>query len=103
MYRVVIVICTVEELCRKDVINVHNGKRIGMVCDCEVLSEEGKILAILVMPVQPLFTLRRPEPFRIDWKCITVIGDETILVACECDPERRNREKHSPFSSLFGR
>lgn len=96
-------ICSVEDLCRKDVINVHNGKRLGMVCDCEVICNDGRIAAIIVMPVQPGFAFKRCEPFRVDWKCITVIGDETILISCECEPERRERRRKGLFPLVFGK
>ena len=69
---------TLEELSRKDVINVENGCRIGSIRDIEI-GENGEAAAVTVERAggNPF---KKPETFRIGWSDIVVIGKETVLV-----------------------
>lgn len=72
--------CLIEELQSKDVILIENGCRIGYVTDVEAEVGSGRISALIVCAVPKVFSLKRPETFRVCWCDIAVIGDETILV-----------------------
>ena len=69
---------TIEELCRKDVINVENAQRLGVIGDVEADVCSGCLTAILVFPRGGL--LRPPQPIRVPWGDIVMIGEETVLV-----------------------
>ena len=92
-------IFTVEELSRKDVINVKDGCRIGCVRDIE-LDEGGKAVAVTVERGAMRGTpFHKAELMKVLWEDIVVIGKETVLV-------RDARELPSPpkkgrLSDLF--
>lgn len=69
--------CTVEDLCKKEVINVDNAARVGYIGDVEVDVASGCLVCICV------FTggaFRPAPPVRIPWRDIVKIGEETVLV-----------------------
>ncbi len=67
----------------KEVINVHDGRRLGYVCDVEVDITEGVLKSIVVpgssggkwLPWGP-----QPKDIVIAWNRIKIIGDDLILV-----------------------
>ncbi|MDR2515590.1 MAG: YlmC/YmxH family sporulation protein [Christensenellaceae bacterium] len=70
---------TYSQLTRKEVINACDGRRLGNVCDVQ-LSDDGRILALVVpggLSVQSLF---KPSGYTIPWNCVNMIGDDVILV-----------------------
>ena len=73
--------CAMRDLRRKEVINIHDGCRIGCVGDLEIRIPEGQISAIIVFGPPRFFGLfGRGEEFYIPWDCIQRIGDDIILV-----------------------
>ncbi len=73
--------CSVASLCDKDVIDVCNGMRIGVVSDVEFDTCNGCITAIVIGGRQGFFgAFGKTEDIRINWCDIQVVGDETILV-----------------------
>ena len=72
---------TVEELSRKDVINVKDGCRIGFVRDIEV-DEGGTAVAVTVERAggRGGSPFRKQELLKVRWCDIVVIGKETVLV-----------------------
>ena len=73
-------IFTVEDLSRKDVINVKDGCRIGFVRDIE-LDESGRALTVTVERTTARgAAFRRAELMKVRWEDIVVIGKETVLV-----------------------
>ena len=71
---------TVEELSRKDVINVSDGCRIGFVRDIE-LDESGRAVAVTVERISSRGSpFRKAEMMKVKWEDIVVIGKETVLV-----------------------
>lgn len=76
--------CCVEELCRKDVINVENGCRIGFVCDVEVEVCSGQVTALRVEKNERGFSFKKRGYATVCWSDIVVIGSETILVKNVC-------------------
>ena len=71
---------TVEELSRKDVINVRDGCRIGFVRDIE-LDESGRAVSVTVeRGAVRGAPFRKAELMKVQWADIVVIGKETVLV-----------------------
>lgn len=70
-----------SELREKEIINVVDGSKLGLISDIEIDLAEAKIKAIL-MPkpggIMSLFT--KSSDIIIEWKDIVRIGREVILV-----------------------
>lgn len=85
-----------SELKCKEVINIRDGCKYGTVNDLEIEKGSGKIKAIIV-PVSSKFLglFANDEEYRILWKNIVCIGDDTILVdVCEDDYKDYCRNEH---------
>ncbi|MBQ7689401.1 MAG: YlmC/YmxH family sporulation protein [Clostridia bacterium] len=95
--------CTIEELCRKEVINVETADRVGFIGDVEVDVNTGCLVCICVFPVGRGF-FRPPQPLKISWCDILKIGEETVLVknVPPLPPAPPNRMKKT-FAGLFGK
>ncbi|MDR1629003.1 MAG: YlmC/YmxH family sporulation protein [Oscillospiraceae bacterium] len=96
-------LCSIQELCEKDVINTKTGCRLGPVCDVEVDTETGKLISLIIFGRQKLISLGpREEDIKIKWEDITVIGNDTILVSADHiqDPSRPT-ERKTVWNSLF--
>jgi YlmC/YmxH family sporulation protein len=69
----------------KDVVNIKNGIRLGYVCDVEVDTASARLVAIVIYGRPKCFgLLGREEDIVIPWCDIVVIGEDTILVNCDC-------------------
>lgn len=84
------------ELREKEVINTVDGKKLGRILDM-VFTCHGDILGIVVPGEKRLFkSISSNESLFIPWKCITKIGEDTILVnlvgnnRLEGEPHREN-------------
>lgn len=93
--------CRIEELCRKDVINIKDGCRLGYICDVEIDANEGRVIALVIYGKAKFFGLfGREEDIVIPWNCIQTLGEDTVLVCIE--PQYRRRGKpHSGFLGFF--
>lgn len=93
--------CRIDELCRKDVINVKDGNRLGNICDIEIDATDGRIVSLVIFGRAKFFGLfGREDDVVIPWSSIQTIGDDTILVCVELQPRRRYKQS-SPFSNFF--
>ena len=91
---------TVEELSRKDVINVKDGCRIGFVRDVE-LDESGRAAAVTVERASPRGSpFRKAELLKVRWEDIVVIGKETVLVK-DAEEVPSAPQKKGRLSDLF--
>ena len=76
-------ICTLGELKKLEVINVCDGKCMGVICDVEMDLFVGNITA-LIMPkpfdFKEVFQPEEKRTIRIPWCRIERIGCDTILV-----------------------
>ena len=73
--------CRMQDLRRKEVINICDGCRLGFVADVELRLPEGQVTAIIVYGQTRWFWLfGRGEEFCIPWECIQRIGDDIILI-----------------------
>lgn len=65
----------------KEVINIYDGKSLGVVEDMDVDLERGVLESIVVQPPRGFFRfLSREGEYVIPWKEIRRIGDDVILV-----------------------
>lgn len=74
---------TLSELRTKEVIDVHDGKRLGRVMDLEFCPQSSRVTA-LVVPAETSFlqSLRGEKcGLVIPWESISCIGDDVILVS----------------------
>ena len=67
-----------SELQTKEIINMTTGKRLGMIIDV-IISTDGAIKS-LILEEQKIKRLSSREEYELDWKQITKIGDDIILV-----------------------
>ena len=87
--------CKIADLRCKEVINIHNGFRLGFVSDVIVNVVTGRLVAILVPgPCRFFGVFGREDDYLIPWDCIRKIGDDIILIEV---PEAYKREKHRKF------
>lgn len=94
-------ICCITELCRKDVIDVATGNRIGYVADVDVETCSGQVAALCVKK-DCLFSLKPPPPIKVSWCDIVVIGEETVLVKNVCFPASPAKGKKG-IGALLGK
>ena len=74
-------ICSINELKTKEVINVSDGARLGFVSDVEIDIKNGKIIAILVPGAYRLMGfLGKEDDIVIKWENIKKIGDDIIII-----------------------
>jgi len=70
-----------SELREREVVNILDGKRLGLASDLEIEMETGKIKAIIVPgPGKFLWLFGKNEDFVIPWERILKIGVDVILV-----------------------
>ncbi|MCL6615367.1 MAG: YlmC/YmxH family sporulation protein [Firmicutes bacterium] len=70
-----------SELRAREVVNVLDGRRLGMTSDFEIDAETGKIKAIVVPgPGRFLWLFGRSDDLVIPWERIRKIGIDVILV-----------------------
>lgn len=70
-----------SELTEKEIINVIDGTKLGIISDIEIDLEKAKIKAIIIPRaggIMSLFT--KANNIVIDWEDIVRIGSEVILV-----------------------
>ena len=83
--------CKMADLRCKEVIDVHNGFRLGFVYDVIVNVVTGQLEAILVPgPCRYLGFFGREDDYLIPWEHIKRIGEDIILVDCK-GPYRREK------------
>ncbi|MBU5438165.1 YlmC/YmxH family sporulation protein [Tissierella sp. MSJ-40] len=70
-----------SDMREKEVINVNNGAKIGLVYDFEIDLEKGKVIA-LVLPGsgKMLSFFGKNNDLIIEWEDIVKIGTDAILV-----------------------
>lgn len=74
---------TLSELRQKEVIDVHDGKRLGRVMDLEFCTADSRVTALVVPADTSFLQSLRGEKcgLVIPWEDIRRIGDDVILVA----------------------
>jgi YlmC/YmxH family sporulation protein len=70
-----------SELREREVVNVLDGRRLGLASDLEIEADTGKIKAIVVPgPGKFLWVFGKNDDFVIPWDKIIKIGVDVILV-----------------------
>ncbi|MBO1005523.1 YlmC/YmxH family sporulation protein [Pseudogracilibacillus auburnensis] len=73
---------TLSELQMKEVIMMHNGKRLGFIDDLEIDEKSGLITAIIIVERQMRGSFfQKPTERSISWDQIVTIGADIILVS----------------------
>lgn len=71
----------VSDLRQRDVINIADGRRLGMIKDFDLELEEGRIKAIMLPgPGKIMGLFGRNDDLEIPWERIVKIGVDVILV-----------------------
>ncbi len=71
----------ISELRLHDVINVIDGKRLGMIRDIDIDVENGRVKAIILPGSNRMFNfLAKNEEVVVPWENIVKIGVDVILV-----------------------
>ncbi len=74
-------VCSINELKTKEVINVTDGARLGFVSDVEIDLSTGRIIAIVLPGAYKMMGfLGREEDIIIKWDNIKKIGDDIIII-----------------------
>ncbi|MGI6112760.1 MAG: YlmC/YmxH family sporulation protein [Mahellales bacterium] len=73
-----------SELRQMEVVNVTDGKRLGMITDLEIDLKQGKVTSIVV-PVSGGFLslILKEKAIVIPWDKIVTIGEDVVLVNTE--------------------
>ncbi len=70
-----------SDLQSKDIVNVIDGKNIGNIIDVKIDEATGNILALVIEPNRNFFSfMNKGVDTEINWKNITKIGEDVILV-----------------------
>lgn len=84
----------VSELQAKDVVNISDGKRLGMIADLDIDLEKGIVRAIVVPGSGRFFGLfGSSQDYVIPWNQIVKIGTDVVLV--ELTPATSYINSHS--------
>lgn len=77
-------ICRLCDLKYKDVINIHDGRRLGCVCDLDIDTSNACVVALVIYGRPRFFGLfGREEDIVIKWCNVKSIGDDIIIVDCD--------------------
>ncbi len=68
-----------SDLQSKNIVNVADGKNIGNIIDVNV-GADGSIESLIIEASKNFFALNRESDTEINWKDITKIGEDVILV-----------------------
>ncbi len=85
--------CSVSELRSKEVVNVLDGYRLGLVHDVNFDLSQGRAVSLIVLGARRFFGLfGREEDYIIPWTEIKKIGADVVLV--EVNDNNYIRAKH---------
>lgn len=88
--------CRLRDLRTKEVINIHNGFRLGYVCDAVLETVDGRIAA-LIIPGHSKGLFGREEDYVIPFESIRRIGSDIILVESAGGVQPEEKKKRSWF------
>lgn len=77
-----------SEMREKEVINIRDGAKIGLIYDFEINLEKGEVMAVVVPgPGKILGIFGKNKDLVIDWKNIVRIGTDAILVDIDIEAQ----------------
>ena len=71
-----------SDLQNKNIVNINDGRNIGNIIDVKIDEENGNIVSFIIEPNKNFFKFLRSDKIdtEINWKSITKIGEDVILV-----------------------
>ena len=69
-----------SELQNKDIVNMNNGSKIGVIIDVVIDELNGNMLSLIVQKNKLINVFNNSAEFEIKWNQIKKIGDDVILV-----------------------
>lgn len=73
------IVMRLSDLQTKSIVSVNDGKNIGNIIDANVTTD-GTIESLVIEANKTFFSLNRENDTEINWKDITKIGEDVILV-----------------------
>ena len=71
---------TTASLCKKEIINLCDGRRLGYATELAFDPKCATVLSLLLPQTKGLFAFGKTEYLCIPWSKIECFGDDTILV-----------------------
>lgn len=68
-----------SDLQTKNIVNINDGKNIGTIIDANI-TQDGAIETLVIETSKNFFSLNRESDVEVNWKDITKIGEDVILV-----------------------
>ena len=68
-----------SDLQNKDIVNMHDGKKIGNIIDAKFNQVNGNIEKLIIEPTKSLFSLKN-NSIEINFNQIRKIGEDVILI-----------------------
>ena len=68
-----------SDLQTKNIVNINDGKNIGTIIDANI-TENGTVETLVIEANKNFFSLNRESDIEVNWKDITKIGEDVILV-----------------------
>ena len=88
----------ISDMRYKEVINLHNGERLGFVCDALADPMTGRLTALIIPGRYRFFGLfGREDDYVIPWEQISRLGDDIVLIDVQGELQRDKRKKRSAF------
>lgn len=89
-------IVKISDLRMREVVNVVDGRRLGVIKDIDIDLDEGQIRAIIVPGESRMFTMfgGRTDDVYVPWESIQKVGIDVILV--EVEAFKGNRGAYLP-------
>ncbi len=95
-------LCSLEELRSKEVIDICTGERLGYIDDIRFDTDTGEVAALVIYGGWRIFGLApRGDDLEIPCQAVEVVGEDTILVRHTDLTYHTNIRKNS-IKSLFG-
>lgn len=96
--------CKLEDLKNKTVVNIKNGANLGFVDDVVIDSVSAKVVYIVIYGKKRFFGLfGREEDVLVAWEDITIIGDDVVLVSADFLQNSNGLSKKKSFFKSFFR
>ena len=96
-------VCKLEDLKNKSIINVQNGVHLGFVDDIVMDTYSARIISLVIYGKKRFFGIfGREEDILIPWGSINIIGDDVVLVNVDCVTYScGSHKKRGFFKTLF--
>lgn len=80
-----------SEFGNKEIVNLNDGKRLGLVEDSDLVIDEntGKINSIIVYETSGSIFRSKQNYIEIPWGSVKKIGNDMIIIEIEIDKNRR--------------